>query len=155
MRAAVTNTWRVLQVLTLSVVALGFYKVARNFNSPVPGVARATPDASTLLFLNYVGAMTQLQEKVSAVIHQNDLSDVAAVSDRAVQAPSPDEQAAEMRNRLVAILSKLSEAAATASPAPEQGAGRPAQLDQKLVDEYAEWRKEYDTWLKSAAKLYQ
>jgi rhomboid protease GluP len=154
-RAAVTNSWRVLQVLMLSIVVLTFYKVARTFNHPVPGVARVTPNASTLIYKNYIGAMNQVQEKISAVIHHNDLSEVAVVSERAVQAPSPDAQAAELKNRLVVILSKLSEAAAAASPAQDQGAGKPAQLDQKLVDEFYEWRKEYDKWLKGAARLYQ
>jgi hypothetical protein len=28
-------------------------------------------------------------------------------------------------------------------------------LDQKLVDEYTNWRKEYDEWLKGAAKTYR
>ena len=52
------------------------------------------------------------------------------------------------------ILSKLADAAATASPGPGNEPARPPNLDQKLVDEYNEWRKEYDQWLKGAAKTY-
>jgi rhomboid protease GluP len=152
-RAAVTNTWRVLQILSLSLIVLGFYKVARTFNSQVPAAAHESLNPHTLIYKNYVGAMTQVQEKISAVIHNNDLSDVAMVRERAVQAPTPDARATELRDRLVAILSKLSEAAAAASPAPDQGAARPAQVDQKVVAEYEEWKKEYEEWLKHAAKL--
>lgn len=153
-RATITNLWRVFQIMALSIVVLGFYKVARNFTRPVPAAARALPNANTLIFLNYVGAMNELQERVSAVIHNNDLSDVAAVTERAVQAPTPDERAAELRNHLVVILSKLSEAVAGASPTPANEPAAPVQLDQKLVDEFNEWKKEYNEWLKGAAKTY-
>ena len=151
-RPTITNLWRALQIMSLSLVVLGFYKVARNFSRPVQTVSRVTSGAQTLIYLNYVGAMNQVQEKVSAVIHNNDLSDVAIISDKAVQVPTPDERASELRNRLVFILSRLSDAAASASPAPEQG--QPPQWDQKLLDEWNQWRKEYNEWLKGASKTY-
>ena len=137
-RATITNIWRVLQFLALSTVVLGFYKVARNFNRPVTPAPRVLRSANTLVFVNYVNAMNQVQEKVSGVIHNNDLSDIAVVTDRAMQAPAPDAQAAELRQRLVVILSKLAE-------------GSP-QVDQKLVADYEAWRKEYNAWLKVAAR---
>jgi hypothetical protein len=153
-RATITTMWRVLQVLCLSFVAFSFYKIARNFNRPIPGVARATPGANTLIFVNYVNAMNQLQEKVSAAIHNNDLTDVPLVSQKAMEAPAPDARASELRNKLVIILSKVAEAAAAASPSPAEGPGRPPPLDEKLVNEYSQWRKEYDVWLKEAAKTH-
>lgn len=154
-RRSVTTAWRVLQILSLSIVVVGFYKVVRNFNRPLPVVARAVPPSpNALMFLNYVNAMNQVQEKVAAVIHKNDLTDIALITDRALQAPVPDAQAAELRARLLEILSKLAGAAAQASPSPNQEPGRPAQLDQKLVDDYYNWRKEYDQWLKHAVKTY-
>lgn len=153
-RSSITNVWRVFQALALSVVALGFYEVVKNFNRPLSPPARPSLNANTLIFLNYVGAMNQLQEKVSAVIHNNDLNDVAVIAERAIQAPTPDQQSAELRNRLVAILSKMTPAEAAASPSPNQEPARPMQLDPKLVEEFKEWRKEYDVWLKAAAKTY-
>ena len=69
-----------------------------------------------------------------------------------MQAPVPDARAAELRHSLLEILSKLASAAASATPG--NGPQRQPNLDQKLVDEYNEWRKEYDQWLKSAAKTY-
>jgi rhomboid protease GluP len=152
-RSSITNVWRLFQVLALSVVGLGFYEVVKNFNHPVSPPARPSLNANTLIFLNYVGAMNQLQEKVSAVIHNNDLNDVSVIAERAIQAPTPDQQSAELRNRLVAILSKMTPAAA-ASPSPNNEPARPMQLDPKLVEEFKEWRKEYDVWLKAAAKTY-
>ena len=152
-RASIATVWRVLQVLALALIVAGSYKVVRNFNRQ--SVARVDPSANTLIFLNYVNAMNQVQEKVSAIIHNNDVSDVANVTQRAMQAPVPDGWAADLRARLMVILSKLAEAAAAASPAPGENApGRPPQLDPKLVDEFNQWRKEYDDWLKNAAKVY-
>jgi rhomboid protease GluP len=153
-RASITTAWRVLQVLSLAVIALAGYKVIRNFNRPTPAIARRTPETGTLIFLNYVNAMNQVQEKVSAVIHNNDVTDVAAITQRAMQAPVPDARAGELRHDLLVILSNLVNAVAEATPAAGSGPRRPPPLDQKLIDEYNEWRKEYDQWLKGATKTY-
>jgi rhomboid protease GluP len=153
-RASVTNAWRVFQILALAIVVLGFYKVARNFNRPVATAVHVSPNGRTQIFTNYVAAMTQVQEKVTAVIHNNDVSDVAAVTQNAMQAPAPDARATELRNQLLAILSKVTGVAAAPSPGPGDGPRRAPQLDQKLVDEYDEWRKEYAMWLKGAVKTY-
>jgi rhomboid protease GluP len=153
-RASITTAWRALQVLALIVIAVGGYKVVRNINRPLPAVARSTPNGSTLIFLNYVNVMHQVQEKVSAVIHNNDLSNLEQVTESAMQAPVPDARAAELRDRVLVILTKLATAAAEASPPPANTPARQPQLDQKLVDEYTNWRKEYDVWFKGAAQTY-
>ena len=153
-RASITTAWRALQILCLAVIAVAGYKVVRNFKHPPPALARPTPTAQALIFLNYVSAMNRVQEKVSAVIHNNDMNDVALVTQKAMQAPVPDARAAELRHNLLLILSKLASAAASATPASGDGPRRPPNLDQKLVDEYNEWQKEYEQWLKSASKTY-
>jgi len=153
-RAGITTAWRVLQIVCLIVIAVSAYKVVRNFGRPIPAAGRATPNANSLIFANYYNAMNQVQEKVAAVIHNNDLSNVDVVTQSALQAPAPDARAAELRQRLLAILLRLTTAAAQASPPPKNQPERPPALDQKLVDEYTNWRKEYDEWLKGAAKTY-
>lgn len=157
-RSMITPVWRTLQILSLSIIAVGAYKVVRNFTRPV--LTAATPNASTLIFMNYVRAMSEVQEKVSAVIHNNDLSDVNLVAQRATEAPAPDARATELRNRLVGILSKLAEAspaaspAASASPSASPGAARSSELDPKLVEEFRAWQKEYNDWLKGASRSH-
>jgi rhomboid protease GluP len=154
-RAGINVAWRVVQVLLLAAIALSAYKVVRNFNRPVPVRVQLTPvSANNLVFLNYVIAMNRVQEKVAAVIHKNDLSDLEAVTDQALQAPVPDARAAELRTTLLVILSKLAAAAASASPPPDNSAKPPSRLDPKLVDEFNQWQKEYNEWLKGAAKNY-
>jgi len=150
-RASITTAWRVLQVISLAIVVVAGYKVVRNFNRPV--LARAAPPAaSNSVFLNYVRAMNPVQEKVEAVIHNYDLSDLDTVVHNASQAPVPDARAAELRGRLLNILTDLAQAAITSNP--KEGPRRPPPLDKKLLDEYEQWKKEYQEWLKIAAKNY-
>ena len=154
-RAGINVAWRVLQVLSLALIGLGAYKVVRNFNRPVAAQVHVVPaDAKKAVFLSYVSAMNTAQEKVAAVIYKNDFSDLEVVTQQTLQAPVPDTRAAELRTTLLVILSKLAAAAATASPSPKNSPERPPQLDQKLVDELNQWRKEYNEWLKVAAKTY-
>lgn len=153
-RRTITNAWRGLQLLALLVVFGGFYKVARNFSRAAPASPRALQNANRLTFLNYVAAMTQVQEKVSAVIHKNDLSEIAVIADRALQAPAPDARASELRTALLGILTKVADAAAKASPPPNQERGQAPQLDQRLEAEYKQWQNEYNEWLKGAGNTY-
>jgi membrane associated rhomboid family serine protease len=154
-RAGINVAWRVLQALSLALIALGAYKVVRNFNRPLPVQAHVRPaNANNLIFLSYIIAMNRAQEKVAAVIYKNDLSDLETVTDQTLQAPVPDARASELRTTLLVILSKLAAAAAAASPSPANSTERPPQLDQKLVDEFNQWRKEYNEWLKGAAQTY-
>ena len=150
-RRAITGAWRVLQILALSVVVVAFYKVVRNFNRPALPPARAVLSANRLIFMNYVAAMSAAQEKVSAVIHKNDLTDIAGVTDRALQTPAPDARAIELRTELLVILAKLENAAAKAKPSPSAGEGAVPKLDDA---EFKEWQKKYNEWLKGAAKTY-
>jgi len=153
-RAGITTAWRVLQIVCLIFIAVGAYGVVKNFGRPIPPPPTpATSNANALIFTNYVNVMNQVQEKVAAVIHNNDLSNLEQVTETAMQAPVPDARAAELRLQLLEILSRLASAAA-ASPPPENKPGRPPVLDQELVDEYTNWRKEYDQWLKGAVKTY-
>ena len=149
-RASITTAWLVLQVLSLAVLVVAGYKVVRNFNRPV--VARAVPvQSSNDRFRDYVAAMNQLGEKAEAVIHNNDVSDVEAISNRAMQTAVPDARAAELRMRLRDIVTNLTKAA---SSPPENGPRRTTKFDQKLLDEYDQWKKDYNEWLKVAAQNY-
>jgi len=154
-RAGITTAWRALQVVCLILIRLGAYKVVRNYGRPIPALARASPNANTLIFVNYINAMNQVQEKMSAVQHNNDLSNLEQVTQKAMEAPVPDARAAELRLRLLVILSKAAAAAAEASPPPANQPQRPPQLDQQLNDELEQWKKEYNEWLAGPAKAYQ
>jgi rhomboid protease GluP len=155
-RAGINVAWRVLQVLSVALIALGAYKVVRNFHRPLTvQQVQVTPAQLTKsIFLNYLAAMNRLQEKTAAVIYKNDLSDLEPTTEQALHAPVPDQRAMELRTTLLVILSKLAAAAASASPSPKNSPERPPQLDQKLIDDVKQWQKEYNAWLKGAAKTY-
>ena len=153
-RAGITTAWRSLQIVCLILIVVGAYGVVKNFGRAFPALARATPNASQLIFVNYINAMNQVQEKLSAVIHNNDLSNVEVVTQKAMEAPVPDARAAELRLKLLEILQKVVSAAAAASPPPQNQPARPPQLDPKLNDEIDQWNKEYNEWLKGPAKAY-
>lgn len=150
-RASITTIWRVLQVISLAVIAVAGYEVARNFNRPV--LALNVPvQSGNDRFRDYVGVMNPLQEKVEAVIHNNDQSDIEGISKRAMQVAVPDARAAELRMQLLVILSNLTDAANANATA--NGPRRAPKLDQKLLDDYEKWKKDYQDWLKIAAKNY-
>jgi hypothetical protein len=122
--------------MSLIVVVLSFYKVVRNFNRPVPPSVQQLAQARLQAKLNFVNAMNLLQEQVSRVFHNKDLSEVEIVSQRVGQTPPPDSRAAELRDRLMDILTRLTAAG-----------GNREQLE-KLNAEYQTWQKDYEEWFK-------
>lgn len=138
-RAGIATIWRVLQAAALIVVVLSFYKVARNFNHAVPPSAQQLAETRMQTRLNFVHAMNLLQEQVERVIHNNDTSEVEIVSQRAVQTPPPDSHAAELRDRLLVILSKMATATIDRKP-----------IDRSLLEESEAWKQDYAAWLKGA-----
>lgn len=152
-RRGIATAWRVLQAVALGLVVVGFYETARNFKSSQQLVLQPalTPPQ---IFAIYVGAIEQLQQKTRAVIDNRDLHDVGPVSQRAAQVPVPDARAAELRNRLLVILSNAANAVATASPPVGDGPRRPEPLDPKINEEFEQWHNEYEEWLKQAIQQY-
>jgi membrane associated rhomboid family serine protease len=153
-RRAIATAWRVLKVFAILIVALGFYKAARNFNHSLQLAIHPVLTQSAQIFIQYAGVMNQLEEKARAVIENRDLRDVGAISQRAVQVQAPDTRAAELRDRLLTILSTATNAVASASPAAGDGPRRPPPLDPKLGDEFQQWRIEYEEWRKQAVQTY-
>lgn len=153
-RRGIATAWRILQVLALALVVLGFYKTARNFNRSQQLAIHPMPTPATQIFLQYVAAMDALKTKADEIINNRDQKDVGAIAQKAIEAPAPDARAAELRDRLLIILSEATNAISTASPPAGAGPRRPPPLDQKLVDNYQQWRNEYDEWLKQAVQNY-
>ncbi|HEX6044343.1 MAG TPA: rhomboid family intramembrane serine protease [Pyrinomonadaceae bacterium] len=138
-RGSIATIWKVLQAVSLIVVVLSFYKIVRNFNRQVPMSAQQIAKARSQVRLNFVNAMNLLQEQVARVIHNKDASEVETVSQRALQAPPPDSRAAELRDRLLVILSNMATATIDRKP-----------IDQSLMNDYYAWENEYAEWLKGA-----
>jgi membrane associated rhomboid family serine protease len=153
-RRGITTAWRVLQSLALGVVLVGFYETARNFSSSQQQLAVQPVIEPAQVFAVYVGAMEQLQQKTQAVIENRDLHDVGAVTQHAVQVAVPDARAAELRNRLLVILSTAANAAAMVSPPAGDGPRHPAPLDPRINAEFQQWQNEYQEWFRQAEQQY-
>jgi len=138
-RTSVSVVWRVLQAASLVIVVAAFYKVVRNFNRPVPQSPQQIANERHQTFLNFVGGMNLLQEQVSRVIHNNDVSQVEPVIQNVAQRPAPDARAAELRDRLVVFLAKLVETS-----------NRGQRMDQSLTAELEKWHEDYIEWFKGA-----
>jgi membrane associated rhomboid family serine protease len=138
-RRSVSVVWRVLQAASLVIVIAAFYKVVRSFNRPSPPSPQQIANARHQALLHFVSGMNSLQEQLSRVIHNNDTSQVEAVSKEVMQRPAPDAQAAELRDRLVAILSKVA-----------QSSNERKGLDQNLTKEWETWQEDYNQWFKGA-----
>jgi len=154
-RRGMATAWRVLQVLALLLVVVGFYKTARNFNRSIQTATHQVLSQQAQFFLQYVAAMNNAREKTKAVIQNRDVTNINEIGERAAQAPVLDARAAEFRDRLLAILTRAVNAVASASPAAGDGPRQPPPLeDQKLNDDFAQWQREYDQWMEQAVQTY-
>ena len=153
-RAAINVTWRVLQVIALLLVAVCFFKTGKKLKmwmstSESPTIVIQKPSA----FLIYVSVMSQAQEKVSAIITEQDQSNTPTVLTNLTAVQPPDAVAAQLRDRLQKILTAavgLDQKASTNVNQPG-----PRRVDQKLTDEFNAWRKDYEAWLKGAVAANQ
>jgi membrane associated rhomboid family serine protease len=154
-RRGMAAAWRILQVLALLVVAVGFYKTASHFNSSMQVATHAVLSEQAALFVQYAAAMNQASEKTKAVIESRDVNNVDQTVQRLDQAPVLDAQAAEFRNRLRSILVRAATAAAAATPPQGDGPRRlPPLEDPQLAEEFAKWQGEYGEWIKQATQTY-
>ncbi len=138
-RTSVSVFWRMLQALSLVIVVAGAYKIVRNFKRPIPPSPAQIAKVRHQTFLSFVSGMNVLQEQVSRIVHDNDVSQVEVASQHVADHPAPDARAAELRDRLLVILSKLVEASSKGQP-----------MDQRLTEEFETWHEDYIEWFKGA-----
>jgi membrane associated rhomboid family serine protease len=151
-RRGIAAAWRILKVATLAILVLAFYKTVRNFHRSAQLAHVPTLSQQAQIFVNFVAAMNALQNQVEVVVKTRDLSEVSSRSQFAMQAPAPDERANELRQRLLSILSRMTSAVASASPAQGPGPVMRPEVDEKLVAEFEQWKIDYDQWLNAGRK---
>ncbi len=165
-------TWRTLQIVSLAVVLFCFGKVAQNF------VRQGTPQRANQVdvLISYLGIMNNAQETVAMVVMEGDVSTVPRTLQQLHSVVAPDVTSEELRQRLIALLTKASPAPSptpspvarpgvtpspdsTTTPPPSGGASpKPSratsgevqkQPDKKLIAEFNAWNNDYENWLKS------
>jgi membrane associated rhomboid family serine protease len=158
-RRGLAVAWQILQALALLLVVVGFYKTVRYWNLPVEVpqtvLSQAVLTEQAEAFVHYAAAMAEAQNKAEAVIQNRDVTNVDSVAMRLNQAPMLDAQANQFRARLISILAQGVTAVAAATPIPGDGPRRQPPLDNpKLVEEFSQWKSEYDEWMKQAMQTY-
>jgi len=140
--------WRILQIAALALVAISFLKVAQNFNAPQsPQVIHIT---SRDIFLNYINVMNQAHETVASVVHEGDVSGVDQTIQQLQSTVAPDTKALELRQRLIDLFVRTK---SQASPRPSPQAGpRQEKLNDKLIEGFVAWNKDYNAWLKTTVQ---
>jgi membrane associated rhomboid family serine protease len=153
-RRGMAAAWRILQVLMLGIVFVGFYETARNFRHSVALAVQPALTQQTQAFFSFAAAIDLAKQKTNAIIQERDTRNVDAIAQKALEAPAPDERAAELRVQLLSILAKATSAAASASPPAGDGPRRLPPLDPKLGEEFNQWQAQYDAWMKQAVQQY-
>ncbi len=153
-RRGMAAAWRILQVLMLAIVFVGFYETARNFHRSLALAAQPALSTQTQAFFSFAAAIDGAKQKTNAIIQERDTQNVDEIAQRALEAPAPDARAAELRVQLLSILAKATSAAAAASPPAGAGPRRPPPLDPQLGEEFNQWQAQYDEWLKQAVQKY-
>ena len=157
-RASLTILWQVLQIASIGVVAVSFFKVVQHFKDPLPGSlateATQLSNDRSADFLTYAKAMNDAQEAIISAMQDNDTNNL----NRAVKAldsvPHLDQEADELKERLKVLLLKAKRPNAVAAPSRQRASNKPPQEQDELTKEFVSWRKEYNQWLKTVGKNY-
>jgi rhomboid protease GluP len=153
-RATVAAFWRVLQVATLVLVGVSFYKVAGQIRSLATRQTNAPSVVKNQVLLNYQQAMTQAQEALAAVIYDQDASMLQVSLQKLQATPAPDVQADELRHRLLDMLVKAGSPVPVPSPGNVGGATVTLKARQDLLNQLTVWTRDYNDWLKSVKLTY-
>ncbi len=97
--------------------------------------------------------MNEAQEVLSEVFNDKELSHVDQAVQNLQSAPSLDSKADELRTRLLELLTKARTTWGS-KPSPEQGQKVARKPEQDLNEKFAQWRRDYNEWLKTAIQSY-
>jgi len=162
-RSGIAITWQVLQIAVIALVAVSFVKTVQHLSDPLAPQFVTPPQLVTQpapptepensAYLYYAKAMNDAQEAFVVAMKDRNANNIDSAVRNLERAPHLDQKSDELRERLklLLILAKQSNAAATASP--QANKNEPTQ-DDELSKEFAAWRKEYNQWLKTAGRSH-
>jgi membrane associated rhomboid family serine protease len=154
-RSGVAITWRVLQIVSIAVVALSFLKTVQHYRDPWPAElvtqAQQPAESQNLAYLRYAKAMSEAQEAFVVATEDKNTTNIDLAIKNLDEAPSLDAKADELKQSLKALLLRAKEPRPTAAASPTDDKNKPVPADQ-LTQEFSTWRKEYNQWLKTGAR---
>lgn len=154
-RAAITLTWRILQILALALVAISFFMVARHFNRQ-PAIS--TPPATTQIKNEeaveaYLNALNQGQRTFRRAASGKPATGAFERALEALnQAAGPDETADRLRVDLKTLLERIQNLINTS----EKNRRRDAVLTEtkQLAGDFETWVQKRDQWIKDEGDRY-
>ena len=153
-RASLTVLWHVLQIASIGVVAISFFKVVQHFpRSLATETIQLSTDRSAD-FLTYAKALNDAQEAMVGAIQDHDTSNVDRTLKALESAPHLDQEADELKERLKLLLLKAKQPSEVAVPSRQRASNKAPQEQNELTKEFVSWRKEYNQWLKAVGKNY-
>ena len=146
-RATITISWRTLQVLSLALVAVSFFMVARHFRDPYRvGANQIQLEDDSPAAQGYRDALNKGQQAFQAAvtdqINQEDFARALADLDQAV---GPDQTGEALRLELRALLVRARELAAVTQRDRRQS--EYVTQIKTLYRDYAMWLDRLDTWI--------
>jgi rhomboid protease GluP len=152
-RASVTVLWHVMQIVSIGVVAISFFKVVQHFPRSLATETVQLANDRSADFLTYAKATSDALEAIGA-IHDNDTSNVDRALKSLDSVPHLDQEADQLKERLKLLLLKAKQTNGVAVPAPQPASNKPPQEQSDLTKEFVSWKKDYDQWLKTVGRNY-
>ena len=153
-RSGIAVTWRVLQIAAIALVAVSFFKTAQHIRDPLPPFMVAQPvqpsEPENAEYIRYVRAMTDAQEALVVAMNDKNASNIDTAAKNLETAPHLDQKADELRERLKILLLRAKQPA-EAGPSPQRGPNK-SNRQGSLIQEFVDWRKDYNYWLKTSAR---
>jgi len=154
-KPVVATTWHALQVACIILVAASFLKTVQHFRDPLPSslVQEVTPavDAQSSKYVSFAKAMNDGQDAFYLTLKAHNIDHIDPAVKQLETTPSLDPKADEIRDGLKALLIR----AKTATENTNAGTARSKQDEQnRLANDFSEWSKQYNGWLKTTGRSY-
>lgn len=147
-RAAITFTWRALQILALALIAISFFMAARHMRNAGPSVATLTPSTTEPSSAEnaYSDALNKGAEAVANALNRHANQEMLTGAQQALDnVVGPDEPSERLRNELKALIVRAQEIGAT--PPSQPGSRKAMELRKKLFEDFEAWIKKRDEWV--------
>lgn len=152
-KPVMATAWRVLQVAAIALVAVSFLKTVQHFHTPLPAsLVRAEPpaiDERAAQYVSFAKAMNDGQDAFYSALKDHKVDTIDPAVKQLETAPPLDPKAGEIKEGLKALLVRAKAAETSSAPA------RTKQEEQNLLaQDFSEWSKQYNEWLKTMGRSY-
>jgi len=142
--------WRILEVVSLTLVLICFLEVSRHLQDPIAAreteLATVSQNENTPAFIVFAKVINEAQEALELGL-AGDASSLDVASTNLRDAPAPDNRADRLRQELEALLGRAK--AVGQHQGSNANAKDTVKGQQQLRADFDAWKKEYELWLKA------